>query len=133
MSTSMGSATSRSNKTRDGLASPRDAAVALKGVSSDLALGRPSQAIDPQAEMCYWRENYQTRLYFEKGKTFGVYEPAYRYGWESAANPVYATRAFEDVESFLARGWERSTGGTRYSWHQMRSAIRDAWKHVRSR
>ena len=49
------------------------------------ALGHvAAEAIDPTAETTYWRNTYSTRPYATPASTFDDYEPAYRYGWESA-------------------------------------------------
>ena len=53
-------------------------------------------AIDPLVEDTYWRLNYKTRPYFKSGRPYADFQPAYRYGWESAVR--YPGRKFEEVE-----------------------------------
>lgn len=65
---------------------------------------------------------------------FSDYEPALRFGWECAANPKYAGKAFEDVETSLANDWvARATGVASVPWQDVKPAVRDAWHRVRSR
>ena len=88
------------------------------------------EAVDPTAEMAYWRENFKRRPYYRAGSDFDAYEPAYRYGWESATHPDNADRRFEDAEPDLERGWSRGERGTQ-TWYEVREATRDAWERVK--
>ena len=49
-------------------------------------------AIDPNAEDAYWRDNYKTRPYATSGASYEQFRPAYQYGWESAGR--YRGRKF---------------------------------------
>ena len=84
-------------------------------------------AINPLVEDTYWRLNYKTRPYFKSGRPYADFQPAYRYGWESARR--YAGRRFEEVEVELEHGWNQTAG--RLSWSESREATRDAWTRVR--
>lgn len=89
-----------------------------------------AEALDPDMETNYWRQNYKTRPYYKEGKAFGDYETAYRYGWENAAAKKDLT--FEEAEkSHLAKGWAVARGETRHAWEEVREAVRDAWDRVR--
>jgi hypothetical protein len=90
------------------------------------------EAIDPTLESEYWRKNFRDRPYYQRDRTFDDYEPAYRYGWESAARSDYTGRRFDEVESDLARGWDKTKGTTRHAWQEVREATHDAWDRVRS-
>ena len=91
-----------------------------------------AEAVNPTDENRYWRENYKTRPYYRDGSTYEEYEPAYRYGWESAMRPEYQGRSFEDVESQLQTEWPQysSTPGR---WEKTREASRDAYDRASSR
>jgi phage tail tape-measure protein len=105
------------------------------GVAGALAGGAAGHAVaeglDPTVEDAYWQKNYNTRPYYKSGKSYAEYQPAYRYGWESATRPDYANRKFEDVESNLERGWDKAKGATKEGWRDVREATRDAWYRVR--
>ena len=87
-----------------------------------------AEAIDPTVEDTYWRQNYASRDYFEKGRPYDDYAPAYRYGWESRA--MHPDRRFEDVENDLARKWDTAKGKSSLTWQQAKNATRDAWHRV---
>jgi phage tail tape-measure protein len=90
-----------------------------------------SEGLDPTVEDAYWRKSYNTRPYYRPGRMYEEYQPAYRYGWESASRAEYRNRQFDEVESDLERGWETAKGKTREGWGDVREATRDAWNRVR--
>jgi hypothetical protein len=104
---------------------------AVGAVAGGAAGHAAGEALDPTVESAYWRENYKNRPYYQTGKTYSDYEPAYRYGWESATRRDLAGRKFEEVERDLERGWDRARGGARESWYDIKDATRDAWQRVR--
>lgn len=87
-----------------------------------------AEEIDPTVEETYWRENYLDRPYVTSGDDFELYQPAYRYGWESFGR--YPGRRFDEVESELARDWDRHRGTSKLPWPQAGEAARDAWNRV---
>lgn len=87
-------------------------------------------AVNPAVEKDYWHVNYMTRPYYVEGKSFGDYEAAYRYGWESAAKAPETS--FEEAEKArLAAGWPAARGDSAFAWDEIRDAVRDAWYHAR--
>ena len=104
---------------------------AVGAVAGGAAGHAAGEALDPTLEANYWRENFRTRPYYQRDKTFDDYEPAYRYGWESAVHPDYRGRRFEEVESDLERGWDKTKGTVRHGWYEVREATRDAYERVR--
>jgi len=88
------------------------------------------ESLDPASEKDYWHVNYQTRPYYKEGRSFGDYEAAYRYGWESASTMKQMT--FDEAEkAHLASGWKAARGESPLSWEEVRDAARDAWTRVR--
>jgi len=100
---------------------------AVAGGAAGHAMG---EAVDPTVEAGYWKENYSKRPYYRAGKEYSEYEPAYRYGWESAAKPEYRDREWSAIEGDLGRGWDKVKGGSRASWNDAREAAHDAWSRV---
>jgi hypothetical protein len=92
---------------------------------------RPARRSTPTVEDAYWRENYINSPYYRSGVPYSDYQPAYRYGWESASRREYAGKRFDEVESDLARGWSQARGTARATWEDSREATRDAWNRVR--
>lgn len=104
------------------------------GAVAGAAAGKAAaESVNPTEEERYWRENYKSRPYFQGGRDFDYYAPAYRYGWESASRMDYHGRRFEDVESDLATNWTRAQGNVRNEWSDVRGATRDAFERVQNR
>ncbi len=66
---------------------------------------------------------------------YEYYEPAYRYGWESAAH--HRGKSWSEVEPELERGWETFRGADfkgesrlQSTWDDVKAAVRDAWDRV---
>lgn len=102
--------------------------AAAGAVAGGLVGRETSEGVNPSIEDNYWREHFASRPYVRDRAAYEEYEPAYRYGWESAAR--YRGRHFDDVETELARNWEDARGNSRLDWNDARSAVRDAWQHV---
>jgi hypothetical protein len=111
-------------------AGPVGAAVGavVGGVVGGLAGKAVGEQIDPTAEDAYWRENYRQRSYVDQGSDYETYQPAYRYGWESHSQ--HSGKRFEDVESDLQSGWNKTKSSARLSWEKAKHAARDAWDRV---
>jgi hypothetical protein len=97
-------------------------------VAGGLAGKGAAEAVNPTVEEAYWRENYSSRPYVEKGDAFEQYGPAYKYGWES--RPHYLGSTFDEVEPDLGREWDRVRGTSTLGWDKARHAARDAWHRI---
>ena len=111
---------------------PVGAAVggAIGAVVGGAAGHAAGEAVNPTVEAEYWRKNFKNRPYYRSGKEYSEYEPAYRYGWESAGREEYAGKKFAEVEPELERNWN-STEGSAGPWSDSREITRDAWRRVR--
>jgi len=103
--------------------------LAVGGVIGAVAGGLAGHGVaeksNPTLEDEYWRHNYSTRPYATADREYSVYEPAYRYGWES--RELYAGRKWDDVEKDLDAGWYTRQGKDGLGWADARPAVRDAW------
>ena len=70
--------------------------AAVGAVAGGLAGKAVGEAIDPTAEDAYWMANHRSRPYYEEGRSYTDYQPAYRYGWESYGR--HAGRNWDEVE-----------------------------------
>jgi hypothetical protein len=104
---------------------------AIGAVAGGAAGHVAGEALDPTVEARYWRDNYHRRPYYEPGSDYSAYEPAYRYGWESANDPTYRDLGFDDAEPRLASGWSNRSSDR--PWDRSREAVRDAWDRARRR
>ena len=87
-----------------------------------------AETVNARAEEAYWRERYERESYYEAGRTYEDYGPAYTLGWTSVA--LYGTE-FEAVEPELERQWERQRGQSGLTWSHAREATRAAWDRVK--
>jgi uncharacterized protein (TIGR02284 family) len=104
--------------------------VAIGGVVGAVVGGlagkAAGEAVNPTAEEAYWRDNYSKEPYYDKGRAFDEYAPAYRLG-------VTGRTRYQDwdaAEPTLASEWESTRGGSSLSWPQARDASRAAWNRV---
>ncbi|HEX4589251.1 MAG TPA: YsnF/AvaK domain-containing protein [Gemmataceae bacterium] len=95
------------------------------GVAGAFAGKAVAEQIDPTAEDAYWRDNYKSRSYVDKGTDYSTYQPAYRYGWESHTR--HADRSFDQAEPELRSGWDKARGSSSLTWDKARNAVRDAY------
>jgi hypothetical protein len=79
----------------------------------------------------YWRDNYGARPYTHADRAYEYYQPAYKYGHESAF--FYGGRSWdEEVEHDLERGWDQARGDSNCTWIEVKDAVRDAYERSRS-
>lgn len=88
-----------------------------------------AESINPTAEEAYWRDNYSREPYYETGRTFDDYAPAYRLGLEGRTG--YEGN-FDDLENRLASDWDSKRESSTLTWPQARAASRAAWDRVAS-
>lgn len=84
-----------------------------------------AEMLDPTAEEAYWRENYDTQPFYEKGYDYEDYHPAYRAGWEGRCR--FEGKRFEEVERDLEADYTRNRGESKLDWQKCRAAARAAW------
>jgi hypothetical protein len=107
--------------------------AAVGGIAGGLAGKGIAEQVNPTEEEGYWRANYAKANYYEQGRTFDDYSPAYRYGWESCCAHAPAGRNFDQAEPDLRRDWLNRRGNSKLDWTSARPAARDAWERVQSR
>jgi len=76
----------------------------------------------------YWGENYSSRPYYQSGRSYDDYRPAYNYGWDSAHR--HQGRTWDQAENDLEHGWEQAKGKSQLAWSDAKHAARDAWHRV---
>jgi hypothetical protein len=83
---------------------------------------------DWTTEETYWRENFRDRPYFEQGRNYDYYQPAYQFGYNAADR--YEGEEWEAIESDLERDWDQYDNRGQSTWAQIKQAVRDAWDRV---
>lgn len=103
----------------------------LGGVAGAIAGGMggkaAAEAMDPTAEEAYWRENYISEPYYEAGRTFDDYRPAYRLG--VTARQQFPD-SFDEGDALLGSRWETGRESSTLDWSQARHASRAAWERA---
>ena len=84
-----------------------------------------AEAANPTREEAYWRENYNREPYYESGRIFDDYGPAYRLGLQGRAA---FDGNFDNAESRLESDW--STQRSSLNCPKARVASRAAWDRV---
>jgi hypothetical protein len=99
------------------------------GVAGAFAGKAVAENVNPTEEDAYWRDNFESRPYVNKGTPYDEYRPAYQYGWESRSR--HTGERFEDAETDLRSGWENTK--PKLGWDRARPAVRDAWDRIDQR
>jgi uncharacterized protein (TIGR02284 family) len=86
-----------------------------------------AEAINPTDEEAYWRDNYHREPYYEAGRTFDDYGPAYRLGLQARGDYI---GTFDQTESRLATHWDVRKERSTLSWDEARVASRAAWDRI---
>jgi uncharacterized protein (TIGR02284 family) len=98
----------------------------IGAVVGGLAGKAAAEAVNPTAEEAYWRDNYSREPYYESGREFDEYAPAYRLGVSGRTR----YDSWDQAEPSLASEWEGSRGGSSLSWPKAKEASRAAWNRV---
>ena len=86
-----------------------------------------AESINPTAEEAYWRDQYTREPYYEGGRTFDDYAPAYRLGLYGRSN---YTGTFDEAQNDLSIYWDSKKEGSTLSWPEAEAASRAAWTRV---
>lgn len=73
----------------------------------------------------WWRGRFGTLEGMRADRGYEAYEPALRYGWDSAHRHV--GRRWDEVEDEVERGWEERRGNALPAWEEMRAAVHHAF------
>jgi hypothetical protein len=106
--------------------------AAVGAVVGGLAGKGVAEKIDPTAEDAYWREHHVHEPYYESGRTYDDYAPAYRAGYESRSRFSNDTepRTFDEVERDIEAEYNRRRNANGLSWDKAKTPARAAWDRV---
>lgn len=94
--------------------------------AADIALGARIAGL-PQSEVEYWRQAYNREPYYEAGRHFEDYGPAYEIGW--TGYHAYGGE-FDTADRVMATDWTVRKGVSTLPWEQARAASRAAWQRA---
>lgn len=98
-------------------------------VAGGLAGKATAEMVNPTAEDAYWRNAYSDQPYYETGRTYDEYRPAYALGW--SAVDTY-TGPFEEFEPQLQDRWNTEHGASRLDWNTARTPVYAAWERAQA-
>lgn len=109
------------------VAGPVGAAIGavVGGVAGGYGGKAVGEMIDPTTSDSWLRDNFTSRPYVNRGDTFEIYEPAYRYGGE--AEHRYGAGGFDQFEDEIEQGWSTHSEGTSMPWDRVRHAVKDGY------
>jgi len=92
------------------------------------------RAIDKAAENNYWQNQFRNESYYEAGREYEDYEPAYRIGVEGYERYRDTLPEFDMAEGHLRSDYERAGERlghkTRLGWEHAKDAARAAWHRL---
>ena len=86
-----------------------------------------AEAVNPTAEEAYWQANYIREPYYEAGRPFDDYAPAYRLGLFGYSE---YSGTFDETESRLGTHWDNKRERSTLTWPQASAASRAAWARL---
>lgn len=100
-------------------------------VAGGLAGSAAGEAVNPTEEDTFWRGRFSAEPYYENGRVYEDYAPAYRTGYELRTEQN--GKSFEQAESDLQARYLRDRGASKLEWAQARAATRAAWDRAERR
>ncbi len=107
------------------------------GIAGAYAGKAVGEEVNPTIEREYWLSVYQDRPYYQDGRSFDQYEPAYRLGWDAIEHD--RTQSWEEYEKQAKQKWEsietweNEGGAPPMGWDEAKLAVRDSYERSRSR
>ena len=86
-----------------------------------------AEAINPTAEEAYWRDQYTKEPYYQAGRGYEDYAPAYRLGYLGRSN---SSGSFDDAHDHLSASWTGQRDRSTLSWQEAQAASRAAWQRA---
>lgn len=99
----------------------------IGAVVGGLAGKAAAEVVNPTAEEAHWRDNYTREPYYQQGRSFDDYGPAYMHGVHGR---MQHETDWDTAEPRLASEWDNARAGSGLNWEQARPASRAAWDRV---
>ncbi|MCC6659264.1 MAG: PA2169 family four-helix-bundle protein [Phycisphaerales bacterium] len=108
------------------------AGAVIGGVAGGLVGKGAAEAVNPTAELEYWRTVYEHRPY-AAGWRYEDFEPAYLGAIETCRVDCRPDLTWEELEPRLRADWPRRRGDSALEWRDARHASKDAWERIAAR
>ena len=103
------------------------AGAVVGAVAGGLGGKAAAEAINPTAEEAYWRDQYTKEPYYQAGRGYEDYAPAYRLGYQGRST---ASGSFDDAHDNLSASWTSQRDRSTLSWQEAQAASRAAWQRA---
>jgi len=100
------------------------AGAVVGAVAGGLGGKAAAEAINPTADEAYWRDQYTKEPYYQAGRGYDDYAPAYRLGYLGRSS---ASGSFDDAHDDLSASWHGQRERSTLSWPEAEAASRAAW------
>lgn len=100
------------------------AGAVVGAVAGGLGGTAAAEAINPTAEEAYWHDQYTKEPYYQAGRGYDDYAPAYRLGYLGRSK---ARGSFDDAHADLSASWTSQRERSTLSWQEAEAASRAAW------
>lgn len=88
------------------------------------------KTIDKMAENKYWQSQFRNENYYEPGRKFEDYEPAYRTAIEGYDRYSDTAPTFDLAEKSLKSDYESIKSDTLLGWDKAKVAVKAAWHRL---
>lgn len=103
------------------------AGAVVGAVAGGLGGKAVAEAVNPTAEEAYWRDQYVREPYYQAGRSFDDYGPAYRLGVYGRSN---YTGSFDEAQTDMSVYWDSRKERSTLTWPEAEAASRAAWERV---
>jgi len=87
-----------------------------------------AEVVNPTVYADYWKEKYLAAPYYQAGRPWADYQPAYDLGY--SAYTSHRGKDFDDIEAELQADWDATRGNSKLAWVDARGAVHDGWSYV---
>lgn len=104
---------------------------AFAGGEKSPATGQPiaHESPDWATESKYWHDEYPKSAYHGKHKDYALYEPAYKYGYDTYRKN--SSKRYEDLnQAELRDNWTSVRGSSTLSWEDAQPAFKDSYNRA---
>ena len=102
--------------------------AAVGAVAGGLVGKGAAEAVNPTTEDKYWQTQYSKEAYYEAGRPYTDYAPAYKTGYEGYKR--YSGRPYSEVERDLESDYNRIKGSSSLAWDKAKAAVKAGWHRV---
>lgn len=101
--------------------------VVIGAVAGGMSGRAAAEAFNPTAEEAYWESNYHKEPYYQEGRVYEDYAPAYQMGMHGRTQ---FGENYADAERDMSQNWDAHRQNSILTWPEVSAASRAAWDRV---